>query len=230
MRFVECLKSSWESSPWKQLSLVNDEEVISLSHAKVCVFSDSVLCLGKMNQNPTSNTVWERRLGWFKGSSQYRTLDTIDGEPMELEWNIFQGTTTLELVREVQKFLSKMGEPEQFQGRVIFMSIFNDIIWGIKDNEKECIANSTLVCLFAKRFPPGRWSFFGLGSETKWYSTYNERPQGEWDRVAELMMIKFRESGHPVFRATNESIVSRHDRKQRRWKIIDTLLCRWGYD
>ena len=34
-------------------------------------------------------------------------------------------------------------------------------------------------------------------------STYNERPQGEWDRVAELMMIKFRESGHPVFRATS---------------------------
>ena len=25
---------SWENSPWKQLSLVNDEEVISLSHAK----------------------------------------------------------------------------------------------------------------------------------------------------------------------------------------------------
>ena len=38
---------SWESSPWKQLSLVNDEEVISLSHAKVYVFSDSVLCLGR---------------------------------------------------------------------------------------------------------------------------------------------------------------------------------------
>ena len=33
----------WENSPWKQLSLVNDEEVISLSHAKVYVFSDSVL-------------------------------------------------------------------------------------------------------------------------------------------------------------------------------------------
>ena len=25
----------WENSPWKQFSLVNDEEVISLSHAKV---------------------------------------------------------------------------------------------------------------------------------------------------------------------------------------------------
>ena len=42
---------SWESSPWKQLSLVNDEEVISLSHAKVYVFSDSVLCLGESEPN-----------------------------------------------------------------------------------------------------------------------------------------------------------------------------------
>ena len=70
---------SWENSPWKQLSLVNDEEVISLSHAKVYVFSDSVLCLGKMNQNPTSNSAYEGKLTWFKSSSQYRTLDTIDG-------------------------------------------------------------------------------------------------------------------------------------------------------
>ena len=59
---------SWENYPWKHLSLVNDEEVISLSHAKVYVFSDSVLCLGKVNQNPTSIKVWEQQLGWFKDS------------------------------------------------------------------------------------------------------------------------------------------------------------------
>ena len=73
---------SCENSPWKQLSLVNDEEIISLSHAKVYVFSDSVLCLGKVNQN----TAWERQLDWFTDSSQNRILDTIDGEPMEFEW------------------------------------------------------------------------------------------------------------------------------------------------
>ena len=50
---------NWEDPSWKQLSLVGDEEVISLSHAKVYVFSDSVLCLGRMHQNPQSNTVWE---------------------------------------------------------------------------------------------------------------------------------------------------------------------------
>ena len=81
---------SWVDSSWKQLSLVDDEELISLSHTKIYVFSDSVLCLGKMNQNPTSNSAWEEKLSWFKSSSQYRTLDTIDGEPMEFEWNISQ--------------------------------------------------------------------------------------------------------------------------------------------
>ena len=41
-----------------------------------------------------------------------------------------------------------------------------------------------------QRFSAGRWSFLGPGSETKWYSADNERPQGERERVAELMMIK----------------------------------------
>ena len=73
----------------------------------------------------------------------------------------------------------------------------------LKKMKKECIANATFVSLFAQRFPAGRWSFLGPGSESKWYSACNERPQGEWDKVADLMMIRFRESGHPLFRATS---------------------------
>ena len=192
---------SWESSPWKQVYLVNDEEVISLSHAKVFVFSDSVFCLGKMNQNPISNTVWERGMVQRCITIQNFGHNWRRTDGIRVEY--FPRFTTLQLVHEVQKLMSKMGEPEQFQGRIIFMSMFNDIIRRNNDNVTECIANSTLVSLFAKRCPAGRWSFFGLGSETKWYPTYNERPQGEWHRVAELMMIKFGESGHPVFRATS---------------------------
>ena len=89
----------------------------------------------------------------------------------------------------------------------IQMSMFIDIIWGSEDNERECIANAILVTLFAKIFPPGRWSFLGHGSEKKWYSSYIDRLQGEWDRVAEVMMMIFCESGHPVFRST--SLLSR---------------------
>ena len=193
----------WEDSSWKQLSLVSDEEVISLSHAKVHVFSDSVLCLGKMNENPQSNYAWEDKLTRFKRSSQYRTLDTVDGEPMEFEWNIFPRFTTLQLISKVRESMTKMGDPSQFKGRIIFMSMFNDIIRGSEDNERECSADATLVSIFAKRFPAGRWSFLGPGSEKKWYSTYIDKPQEECDRVAELMLINFRESGHPLFRATH---------------------------
>ena len=52
------------------------------------MFSDSVLCLGKVNQNPTANVVWEEQLSWFEDLPQYRVLDTIDGEPMEFVWHI----------------------------------------------------------------------------------------------------------------------------------------------
>ena len=51
-------------------TMVGDEEVISLLHTKVYVFSDSVLGLGKVNENPQSNTVWEEKLSWFKSSCQ----------------------------------------------------------------------------------------------------------------------------------------------------------------
>ena len=74
---------------------------------------------------------------------------------------------------------------------------------GSRDNEQECELSANFVSTYARRLSPGRWSFPGPGSERKWYSTYDSKPQGEWDRVAELMMIKFSESGHFVLRATN---------------------------
>ena len=83
------------------------------------------------------------------------------------------------------------------------MSMFNDISWRCKDNKKECEANAQLVSLHAKKFGAGQWSFLGPGSEKKLYSISADSPQGEWDKVSELMMLKFAESGHPVFRATS---------------------------
>ena len=197
---------------------------ISFSHVKVYLFSDSVLCFGKMSENPQSNFVWEDKLTWFKSSSQYRALDTIDGEPMEFEWHIFPGFTTLQLCKKVQEFLSKMSEePEEFTGLIVFMSMFNDISWGSKDNEQECELSAKLVSICARRFSPGRQSFLGRGSEKKCYSTYIDRPQGEWDRVAELMMIKFSESGHPVYRSM--SPLSRGTLKSKGGGKLSTHFC-----
>ena len=103
------------------------------------------------------------------------------------------------------------------------MSMFNDISWVKKDNMKEWESNAQLVSLYARRFGAGQWSFFGPGSEKKWYSISEDSPQGEWDRMAEKMMLEFAESGHPVFRAT--SPLSRGQLKSK-----GSLWCRPGND
>ena len=76
---------------------------------------------------------------------------------------------------------------EDFTGRIIFMSMFNDISWGSKGNEQECELSAQPVSINARRFSPGRWSFLGPGSEKKWFSALECGPRGKWDRVAELV-------------------------------------------
>ena len=193
----------WENHSWKYMSLIGDERIINLQRTKVYVFSDSVLCLGKIHQNPESNTAWEERIGWITSSQSYRNFDGIDGEPTKFEWNIFPGLDTLQLCDKVKSLLSRLGEtPEIFTGRILFMSMFNDISCGTKDNEQECLANARLVSLYARKFGKGQWSFIGPGSEKKWYSMKEDSPQGIWDKLAEKMLLEFAESGCPIFRAT----------------------------
>ena len=113
--------------------------------------------------NPEYNEAWEERIGWITSSHSYRNFDGIDGEPTAFEWNIFPGYDTLQLCDKVKSFLSKLGEtPENFTGRILFMSMFNDISCGTRDNEQECLANARLVSLFARKFGQGQWSFVVL--------------------------------------------------------------------
>ena len=81
------------------------------------------------------------------------------------------------------------------------MSMFNVISCDRYDNKDECIKNAEFVKTFAKRFGIGQWSFIGPGSEKKWHPSENS-PQGEWDHIEEDMLLRFAESGHPIFRAT----------------------------
>ena len=82
------------------------------------------------------------------------------------------------------------------------MSICNDNICEKKDNERQCLANASVVSENAKKFGKGQWSFIGLGSEKKGFSVEENSPQGIWDHVAEKMFVEFAESGCRIFRAT----------------------------
>ena len=125
-------------------------------------------------------------------------------EPMEFEWKNFPGFTELQILAEIQNMMIEVKcEPEQFPGRIIFLSMYNDTVWREKGNKEMCIANSLNVAEYARRFAHGHWSFLGPGSEKKWCGTHTYKPNGEWDPVAEDMMINFSDSGHPVFRGSS---------------------------
>ena len=123
---------------------------------------------------------------------------------MEFEWNIFPGFNSLQLNEEVKSLLFRLGEtPEKFTGRIIFMSMFNDISCGTKDNATEYLANARLVSLYARRDWKKTMVIYGPGSEKKWYSMKEDNPQGICDKLAEKMLIEFAESGCPIFRAAS---------------------------
>ena len=200
---INCLdKILYGKNSWTHLSLIHDEAVINLQSTKVYVFSDSVLCLGKVLQHPESNEPWKNRVAGVRAERSYRDFEDVKGESTEFEWNIFPGFTSLQLCDKIINLLSSMAQtPETFTGRILFMSMFNDISCDKNGNKDECLKNAGFVETFAGGFGIGQWSFIGPGSEKKWHSPENS-PQGAWDHVAEDMLLKFAESGHPIFRAT----------------------------
>ena len=135
------------------------------SHAKVYAFSHSVLCLGKMNREPTIKYCLGRH-DWrgSRVSSQYRTYFGHNWRCSQ--WNLSglfsqdspHYTSATKSKSSCQKWARSQ---KNFTGRIIFMSMFNDISWWSKDNEQECEVSAKLVSVYARRFSPGRWSFLG---------------------------------------------------------------------
>ena len=69
------------------------DKALEWAKAKVHVYSDSVLCLGKMNGFSESKEKWKDQLQYnFQDSKEYRELFGIDAEPVEFEWHISQET------------------------------------------------------------------------------------------------------------------------------------------
>ena len=185
-------------------------------------FQNLYCVLARYTRNP--NQSLHRNKDW-SGSKHLRNTETWT-ELTASQWNSSGIFSQEQLSQEVKDSLLRLNEtPEKKTGRIIFMSMFNDISWRSRDNKVECESNANLVSLYARRFVAGQWSFLVPGSEKKWYTISEDSPQDEWDTMAELMMLKIRRkwtSSLPCY----ETIVERSAQKQRRWKVVDTLLCR----
>ena len=130
----------WEKHSWKYLSLIGDERIIHLQRAKVYVFSDSVLCLGRIHHNPGANEAWKKRIEWITTSQSYRDFDGISGGPTEFEWNIFTGFDTLHLCNKVKDLLSSLRKNTRnfHRKNSIWVDVQRHFLWNERQWKRMC--------------------------------------------------------------------------------------------
>ena len=196
-----------QGSTWMSTSLLCSR-AYQITNAKTYVFSDSVLCVGKMVDDPIAT--WKSKIEWYTENNHFKDMNRIDGMPTEFECKIFRRITTLGHLEKISSLMrDQQCEPEHFKDRIIFMSMYNDIAWGEKGNIERCEYNS-------------KTAFLGRGTEKKRYGTYTDKPDRSWDRMAEEMMLNFSDSGHPIFCAS--SAFERGElRSKGAWQEVHTL-------
>ena len=101
-----------------------------------------------------SSQVWEEIIEYFVSTPKNRELDNIDGEPVVLEWKIFPGHTTLDLLQEVQELIEEEFkiQPQNFEDCIIFVSMYNDNDWTRKGNQQVCEENASRGADYARHF------------------------------------------------------------------------------
>ena len=75
-------------------------------------------------------------------------------------------------------------ELNNFKGRIIFMSMFNDIVWDAEGNKRTMWIQFTGSWGLCSQIPSRSLSLLGPGPEEKWYGTCTHNRDGTWDRRA----------------------------------------------
>ena len=103
--------------------LTSDEIHFTTRHAKIHLYLESVLSLGKMSDHPEANARWENQLEEFQSTNFYREFGGINGEPIEFEWKFSQNSLDVDVQRRRLD----------------------------KENCEECLSNSEKVKICAKK-------------------------------------------------------------------------------
>ena len=84
MKCFEYSSLSWEKS------VPANDPAIKWAKAEICVYADSVLCVGQMKDTPKAVERWKEQVEGLSLYSSYQDAVGIDGEAIEFEWTIFQ--------------------------------------------------------------------------------------------------------------------------------------------
>ena len=121
---------------------------------------------------------WNDQLQYFHSPVNTESYLELTENHLSSSGILSQATLQWKMLKEIQVRLTvRQTCLEEFEDRIIFMSVFNDIDWSKNGNYKD-FSNSEMVRDNAKRFPLGRWS--GPREEGKWYGTQNYKPEGQW--------------------------------------------------
>ena len=158
-----------------------------VDESRIYVYSDSVLCLEKMFGPGEAIKWWDDQVSTLKMCHTFRELQGLDGEPVDFEWKIFP--RSLDFLHEIQADLQgKHVTPEHFSDRIIFMSMFNDIVLEKRGNEVSCAITSRKIKEFGTRRRKQVVS-----------RIFNQL----WWQMGSSCFTDFENSGHSIFQGMN---------------------------
>ena len=118
------------STSWTRSVLYHDQ-VIQWTNAKVRVYSDSVQCVGQMNESKEAITRWEGQVEESRGQENQLNSSGI----------LSLGFSTLQIFFRKSRMMCEKEtlKLKNSRDRIIFMSMFNGIDWTKKRNDVICI-------------------------------------------------------------------------------------------
>ena len=119
---------------------------------------------------------------------------------MDFEWNIFPGTTYhITALQQSPRVLVKFERRTRIFHMTDYLQVDvqRHLVGDLKTIKRN--ANQVLMLFLSPWEEIFSRTMVYSSSEKKWYSTHDFKPQGDWDRVAEQMLIKFAESQHTQY-------------------------------
>ena len=112
-------------------------------HIQSCVWESCIMIQKRMKNDKN------RSMNFNDQTSTQNCMELMENQLSSS--GIFPGCTSIEILRQIQKVLQNSTKnPEQLEGRILFMSMFNDMDWTKNRISVECISNSKQVSDYAR--------------------------------------------------------------------------------
>ena len=94
-------------------------------------------------------------MNYFVEIPEYRQLYVFAGEPVEFVYRTYVERASTEFLEHIREMLAEEGvQPSQFKGRIVYMSMYNDINWWQNKKENVCRPHAIHVASFTREFEP----------------------------------------------------------------------------